>query len=85
MTICPFADRDWHPRATVPLQGVVERTQPEPGFPIAGTETLGQALACLTATRPEDRRASVAEPAGGPVAGRRVCVEPDPDCCGQAA
>jgi len=80
--LSPLIDPNVHSCGTVPPHGVVELTQPEPGFFIVGSKSYGRAPTFLMATGYEQVRSVVAELAGDPVAARQVqLVLPETGVC----
>jgi thioredoxin reductase len=80
--LSPLIDPNLHSCGTVPPHGVVELTQPEPGFYIAGAKSYGRAPTFLMATGYEQVRSIVAELAGDNVAARQVqLVLPETGVC----
>ncbi|MBK8086220.1 MAG: FAD-dependent oxidoreductase [Devosia sp.] len=80
--LSPLIDPNLHSCGTVPPHGVVELTQPEPGFYIVGAKSYGRAPTFLMATGYEQARSIVAELAGDAVAARQVhLVLPETGVC----
>jgi hypothetical protein len=80
--LSPLIDPNVHSCGTVPPHGVVELTQPEAGFYIAGSKSYGRAPTFLMATGYEQVRSIVAELAGDHAAARQVhLVLPETGVC----
>lgn len=80
--LAPMIDPNLHSCGTVPPHGVVELTQPEPGFFIVGSKSYGRAPTFLLATGYEQVRSVVAELAGDSKAAREVhLVLPETGVC----
>ncbi|KGD99494.1 MULTISPECIES: FAD-dependent oxidoreductase [Rhizobium/Agrobacterium group] len=80
--LAPMIDPNLHSCGTVPPHGVVELTQPEPGFFIVGSKSYGRAPTFLMATGYEQVRSVVAELAGDSNAAREVhLVLPETGVC----
>lgn len=80
--LSPLIDPNFHSCGTVPPHGVVELTQPEPGFYIVGSKSYGRAPTFLMATGYEQARSVVAELAGDHEAARQVhLVLPETGVC----
>ncbi len=84
--LSPLIDPNFHSCGTVPPHGVVELTQPEPGFYITGSKSYGRAPTFLMATGYEQVRSIVAELAGDHAAARQVhLVLPETGVCSAVA
>lgn len=80
--LAPMIDPNLHSCGTVPPHGVVELTQPEPGFFIVGGKSYGRAPTFLMATGYEQVRSVVAELAGDHKAAREIhLVLPETGVC----
>lgn len=80
--LAPMIDPNLHSCGTVPPHGVVELTQPEPGFFIVGSKSYGRAPTFLMLTGYEQVRSVVAEIVGDHKAAREVqLVLPETGVC----
>lgn len=83
--LAPLIDPNMHSCGTVYPHGVVELTQPEPGFYLAGMKSYGRAPTFLAMTGYEQVRSIAAELAGDHEGARAVELTlPDTGVCGGA-